>query len=101
TAPNGADVFTRGVPQTISWSTSGDTSQIANFLVSYSVDGGNTYANDVGVVLASGRSTSWTPPLVISSAAAGRIRVQARTANNAVLTQDASDNNFMFDSVST
>jgi hypothetical protein len=101
TAPNGGETWTRGIPQTISWSVTGDTSQIANFFISYSLDGGSTYSNDVGTVLAASRSTSWTPPLAIASGASGRIRLQARTVNNSILSQDVSDGNFSFDSVST
>ena len=54
--------------------------------------------NDVGTVTATTRSISWTPPLVISSTAVGRIRVEARDASNSVLTQDVSDGTFVFGS---
>ena len=98
-APNGGETWQRGTLQTVSWSVTGDISQIADFLVSYSVDGGATYPNDVGIVLGTSRSTSWAPPLTISNSAAGRIRVQARSANGAVVAQDISDSNFNFGSL--
>ena len=51
TSPNGGDTWAIGVAHTINWTVSGDTSQINNFLVSYSLDGGTTYQNDVGTAL--------------------------------------------------
>ena len=98
TAPNGGETWGLGVAHTINWSVTGDTSQINNFLVSYSLDGGTTYQNDVGTATSASRSISWTPPLVISPTAMGRIRVQARNASNSVLSQDVSDGTFTFGS---
>ena len=96
TAPNGGETWALGVAHTITWSVTGDTSQINNFLVSYSLDGGSTYLNDVGTATAASLSISWTPPLVISPTAVGRIRLQARNASNSVLSQDVSDGTFTF-----
>lgn len=96
TAPNGGESWALGATRTITWSVSGDTSQINNFLVSYSTDGGSTYAADVGTASAAARSISWTLPLGISPGATGRIRVQARTAASAVLAQDTSDASFTY-----
>jgi GH18 family chitinase len=101
TAPNGGETWALGVAHTITWSVTGDTSQINNFLVSYSLDGGSTYLNDVGTATAASLSISWTPPLVISPTAVGRIRVQARNASNSVLSQDVSDGTFTFGSSTT
>jgi Fn3 associated len=102
TTPNGGETWNKRVPQTISWSVNGDTSAIANFFISYSVDGGATYPNNVGgTVPGTSRSTSWTPPMDVPTAAAGRIRVQARTVSNIVLAEDVSNANFNFGSVST
>jgi hypothetical protein len=100
TAPNGGESLARGVAQTIGWSVSGDTSQVASFLVSYSSDGGATYLNDVGSATGTSRSISWTPPLVISASATGKVRIQARNAANTVLSQDVSDATFSYGAAS-
>jgi hypothetical protein len=95
-SPNGGENWPLGVSHTITWSVTGNTSQINNFLVSYSLDGGTTYQNDVGTASSTASSISWTPPLMISTTAVGRIRVEARNASNSVLSQDVSDGTFTF-----
>ena len=101
TAPNGGENWALSIPHTISWSVAGDPSQIDHFLVSYSLDGGATYMNDLPTVSGTTRSTSWTPPLIISPAALGQIRVQAFNVSNSLLSQDFSDGNFTFGSTPT
>ncbi|HUT94089.1 MAG TPA: NBR1-Ig-like domain-containing protein, partial [Thermoguttaceae bacterium] len=98
TSPNGGENWPLGVAHTITWSVTGDTSQINSFLISYSLDGGATYLNNVGTASSTNQSISWMPPLVISPTAVGRIRVQARDASNSVLSQDVSDGTFTFTS---
>jgi hypothetical protein len=62
TSPNGGEDWALGVAHTITWTFTGDTPQLNNFLVSYSLDGGSTYLNDVGIASSTDRSISWTPP---------------------------------------
>lgn len=97
TAPNGGETW-GGVAHMVNWSVSGDLSQIDNFMVSYSLDGGNTWLNDIDAAAASDRSIAWTPPLVISPGATGRIRVLARDGSNKLIAQDFSDGIFTFES---
>ena len=87
TSPTTGANWPLGVSHTITWTVTGNTSQINNFLVSYSIDGGATFLNDVGTAYSTDRSISWTPPLVISPTAVGQIRVEARDASNSVLSQ--------------
>lgn len=96
TAPNGGESWAVGSAQSITWSVSGDTAQIDHFLVSYSTDGGVTYASDAGTAPAAARALAWTPPPGIAAGSAGRMRVQARNAASAVLAQDASNASFTF-----
>ncbi len=94
TSPNGRETWPSGVSQRIVWSVIGDTTLINNFHISYSLDAGASYLNDIGTVSESMRAISWTPSLAISSTTQLRVRVQARDSNNAILGQDISDASF-------
>jgi len=94
TSPKGGETWEPGIAHTITWSVTGDTSHIDNFLLSYSLDGGMTYLNDVGTASGTSRSMSWTPALVIPPTAPMSIRVEARDASNVVLSQNESDGTF-------
>jgi hypothetical protein len=101
-SPNGGETLRKGVPQTISWSVKGNTAPISRFLISYSLDGGASYPNNIsGSVTSTLRSSSWVPPLNITSGTAGRMRIRAVDASGVVLAEDTSNSNFGFVSESS
>jgi M6 family metalloprotease-like protein len=96
--PNGGENWTAGSTHNVTWTISGNTSQISYQLVGYSTDGGSTYtivSNDPlnAQQPASARSFSWTLPSGVSTTQ-GRVQVTARAANTSIVAQDASDADF-------
>jgi len=72
-APNGAETWTVGSTQAISWTTTGT---VPNVKLEYSTDGGVTYPNVVTASAANTGSFSWTIPDSISNTV--RVRVLGR-----------------------
>ena len=94
-SPNGGETWALGVAHPITWTVSGNnTSQINKFLISYSLDGGTTWAGDAGTALSTASSISWVPPLTLTPTALARIRVEAIGASNVVLGWNMSAGNF-------
>jgi N-acetyl-anhydromuramyl-L-alanine amidase AmpD len=94
-APNGGQNWTAGSTHNVTWTISGDLTQISYQLVGYSTDGGGTYtivSNDpLNAQQPPGaRSFSWTLPNGVNTTQ-GRIQVTARAANTSIVAQDASD----------
>ena len=93
TSPNGGENWTAGSAYNVTWTVSGDTSQINYQLVAYSTDNFATYVNVSSALTPGTRSFSWTVPSTLNSSTV-KVRVRALDVNTVVLAQDPSDNNF-------
>jgi hypothetical protein len=95
-SPNGGETFQVGTSYSISWTISGDTSNIASQEVALSLDGGSTWSPNLsptGGLSASDRSFSFTPNVDQLSTSA-LIRVRALDAAMGVTAEDISDDIF-------
>ncbi|GAN33911.1 IPT/TIG domain-containing protein [Candidatus Brocadia sinica] len=90
--PNGGEHLLAGSEQTIEWKVDGDTSQIKDFLVASSIDGGTNYTA-IGTVTATDRFLSKKIPSYVLSTQC-KVAVVAHDASGRTLAGDASDNNF-------
>jgi hypothetical protein len=94
TSPDGGEDWKVGSTHDITWSVSGDTSNIDYFKVAYSTDGGATFPNDLtpSGLSATARSLSWTIPDNVSGQC--RVRVRALDAEAWILGEDESNSDF-------
>ncbi|MCK4732664.1 MAG: fibronectin type III domain-containing protein, partial [Methanophagales archaeon] len=89
TSPSSGTNWPAGSTQTITWSMSGDTSNLDYFWVAYSMNGGQSWTN-INTATASARSLNWAIPSDLSSTQC-KIRVRALDADGWILTEGVSD----------
>ena len=97
TAPNGGENWTAGTTRTVTWTTSGATSQISYYYGDYSLDGGASWYNSVFYASSSATAASWAiPSSAVSSQA--RVRIRVFNSSGAMIASQTSANNFTLSS---
>jgi len=97
-SPDGGEYWAGGSSQNIKWILSGNSVPlVTKFTLLYSTDGGSNYPNLIADnISSSSTSYFWGIPSINSSAV--KVKVQAKNASGAVVTDDNSNMNFTIDS---
>jgi RHS repeat-associated protein len=95
TSPNGGETFQSGESRTVSWTTSGETSNISRYNLTYSTQSGSTgtFSNHIASVNAPAQSFVWTVPNGVNVSTV-RVRVEGVNASGSGLAADGSNANF-------
>ena len=89
-SPNGGESWTGGSSHNITWLATG--SGISKIKLSYSLDGGSNYPYVIASSETNDGSYTWTVPNISSSSV--KVKVEALTSTDSVLTSDISNANF-------
>lgn len=90
--PNSGNPLSACNPYSVTWTTSGDTSQVSYFKFGYSLDGGSTFTDAGDSISSSSTSLSWTPHALRSTQA--RVRIRAYNSSDQLLAEASNPNNF-------